>query len=193
MTLSLAIAVVPVSLAGPAIAEDWTGFYAGGQLGMLDVEYPDSSPLIPGGVLFDGNGSVVGLHAGYNHDFGTFVLGAEVSLDFPSINLNRTLTGTPSGRDIDRITMAKIKAGYDAGNFLPYAVIGYASQKFDDGTAVPPIKSFDGMAYGFGADFQAGEKWIVGVEAMWFDLDPSIASLLTSKGSIASLRLSYRF
>ena len=76
-------AVLLTLTALPAQANgDWTGFYAGGQIGWADVEYPNSSPLVPGGISFDGTGGALGLHAGYNHDFGTFVLGAEISLDF---------------------------------------------------------------------------------------------------------------
>lgn len=194
VALSLAIAVAPVALAGRAVAEDWTGFYAGGQIGWMDIEYPTTLP-IPGGILYDGSGTPLGVHAGYNHDFGTLVLGAEVSVDFPSIDLESTVSGTPNVKGVDRFAAIKAKIGYDAGRFLPHAIVGYASQKFDNrGSPSTPTLTFEGMTYGVGVSYLANENMTVGVEALWFDLDPTDpVSTLSSEGTQVSLRLSYRF
>lgn len=194
VALSLAIALVPAAAAGPAVAEDWTGFYAGGQIGWMDVEYPTTLP-IPGGVLYDGSGTPLGVHAGYNHDFGTLVLGTEVSVDFPSIDLKSTVSGTPNVKGVDRFAAIKARIGYDAGRFLPHAIVGYASQKFDNrGSPSTPTLTFEGMTYGVGVSYLANENVIAGVEALWFDLDPTDpVSTLSSEGTQVSLRLSYRF
>lgn len=180
--------------ADPRSGGDWTGFYVGGQVGWMEVEYPTRSPAVPGGVLYDGNGSAFGFHAGYNHDFGDFVLGGEVSVDFPSVDIDITPTGRPAPREVDYFAVAKFKAGYDAGRFLPYAVIGYASQDFKDtGALAAGSQTFDGVAYGVGVNYRVGPNLIAGVEALWFDLDPSNTSFLTSEGTMLSLRLSYKF
>jgi opacity protein-like surface antigen len=192
--LATALTLTP-ALADSTTGTDWTGFYAGGQIVWMDVEYPTSSPVVVGGIAFDGNGAGVGLHAGYNHDFGDFVLGAEVSLDFPSVDIELTPTGSPAPREIDRVTLIKAKAGYDAGRLLPHALIGYAWQVYDDTTgATSADQTFDGMTYGLGVDYLLSPSVIAGLEALWFDLDPeSPASHLTSEGTSLSLRLSYRF
>lgn len=188
-----ALATMPVH-ADPQTGNDWTGFYVGGQVGWMDVEYPTSNP-IPGGILFDGNGAALGLHAGYNHDFGALVLGAEVSVDFPSEDLELTPAGTSAPREIDYFAVAKIKGGYDAGRFLPYAVIGYAWQDFEDtGNPTTRSQTFEGLAYGLGVSFLASPRLIAGIEALWFDLDPdNSTSTLTSEGTLLSLRMSYAF
>jgi opacity protein-like surface antigen len=193
----LAAAVAPL-FSMPAYAEqttstDWTGFYAGGQIGWLDVEYPTTGP-VPGGILFDGTGNSFGLHVGYNHDFGSLVLGGEVSMDFPSVDIELTPTGNAAPRDIDWIGTVKARAGYDAGLFLPYAVIGYTWQEFNETTGSAADRTFDGFGYGLGVSFLASQHLMVGAEALWFDLDPTEAgSSLTSEGTLLSLRLSYRF
>ncbi len=61
-----------------AVTGDWTGGYVGGQLGYGNVEC--------GGT--DGDGAFGGLHAGYQSDMGTFVVGGEVDYDFADIKLD---------------------------------------------------------------------------------------------------------
>lgn len=194
MALSLAIAAPPVVIAGPAVAEGWTGFYAGGQIGNLDVDYPTSSPLFPGAVIFDGSGIGVGFHAGYSHDFGDFVLGAELSVDFPSVDIELTPKGTPASREVDSLSIVKLKAGYDAGHLMPYALIGYARQEYDNTTGTVGDLTFDGMAYGVGMSYLAGPNVVAGIEAVRFDLDTNNpATSLSTEGTLVSLRLSYVF
>lgn len=57
---------------------DWTGFYAGGQLGYADIDGTGAA---------DGSGGTYGVHGGYNYDFGQFVLGGEVDYDKLDIDL----------------------------------------------------------------------------------------------------------
>jgi outer membrane immunogenic protein len=193
LAAALSLCCVLGTYPGPSSAEDWTGFYAGGQIGWMDVEYPTTAP-VPGGIFYDGSGSPLGLHAGYNRDFGTLVLGAEVSVDFPSIELRSTLSGAPNIKGVDRVSVIKAKLGYDAGRVLPHILLGYASQKYDNRGSTTPKLTFDGMTYGVGVSYLASPNLIAGVEALWFDLEPTNkASILTSRGSLVSLRLSYRF
>ncbi|MDO5641907.1 MAG: porin family protein, partial [Paracoccus sp. (in: a-proteobacteria)] len=70
--------VTPVQTAEPIVivpavpqTGDWTGFYAGLQYGAGDFKVTDGET-----VKFDADGW--GLHAGYMHDFGQFVLGGEL-------------------------------------------------------------------------------------------------------------------
>ena len=77
---------------------DWTGFYAGLQLGYGDADGP--------GVL-DGDNGLYGFHAGYDYDFGQFVLGGELDYDQTNIDLNG------GAATIDSVARAKIKGGYN--------------------------------------------------------------------------------
>src|SRR5712692_5662863 len=61
------------------IASPWDGLYIGGNLG-----YGETSFDFPG-ISLHGNGVVGGFQAGYNKQFGTFVLGLETDFDLTSI------------------------------------------------------------------------------------------------------------
>lgn len=171
---------------------DWTGFYAGLQIGRHDLEYHD--PRVPGGILFDGAGISYGLHAGYARDFGRFVLGAEADVDFSSTGLSTTPTNRPAPRQVKRMASVKAIAGFDAGQFMPYAAVGHAWQDFDDTLSRANDLTFTGLTYGIGLKIQLRPNLMAGVELTRFDLDPdNPRSSLTAEGSTVSLRLSYRF
>ena len=107
-------APAPVAVAPAPIprGSDWTGFYAGGQLGYGQVETPAFSE--------DQDDLIYGLHAGYNYDLGNFVVGAEIDYDWTQIG------DSGSGIDLDNVARLKLRAGYDAGQFLPYITAGMA-------------------------------------------------------------------
>jgi opacity protein-like surface antigen len=63
----------PVIAAPPAAVPasyDWSGFYAGAQIGYGDIS---TDPAV-----LEGDGLLGGIHAGYRFDFGQFVAGAEL-------------------------------------------------------------------------------------------------------------------
>ena len=64
-----------------------------------------------------------GLHGGYDYDFGTVVIGAELGIsDFDVVD---------GANSIDTVTRAKLRAGYDAGAFMPYVTAGIADLDVD--------------------------------------------------------------
>jgi outer membrane immunogenic protein len=124
-------------------AVTWDGLYVGASAG-----YAGQSGI-------DGSGLGLGLHAGYNLDMGTMVVGAEVAY-------------APFGQELDNNAgemtgafSAKLKAGYDAGDFLPYATVGMKHAKADlsAGSA-----SGTGMTYGVGVDYMLTDSIILGGE-----------------------------
>jgi len=90
-----------------ANAQDWTGGYVGAQLGYGDVSG-----------FASGDGLLGGVHAGYNYDFGAWVLGGELDYDFANIDV--------TGGTLDDVARAKLRAGVDLGSSLLYATAGYA-------------------------------------------------------------------
>ena len=82
---------------------DWLGFYAGVN-GVCGVVLPPNVDYFGGGV-----------HAGYLHDMGDFVVGAEVNYEYivPS-------AGPPQAHRIG----GDLILGYDAGDFLPHVTAG---------------------------------------------------------------------
>lgn len=167
--------VAPVVETAPAPVvtpvSDWTGFYAGLQYGQGDAE------LSFGGESVSEDFDAYGLHAGYNRDFGQFVLGGE--LDYNRINLDNS-----DNADLVRL---RGRAGYDLGRFMPYVSLGAAH--IDGGDL-----SETAVTYGLGADFKVTERFVVGAEYTRQDfddvLDVSGADLDTD---MIQLRASFRF
>lgn len=162
--------VVTETAAAPGV--DWTGFYAGLQYGQGDLEGAY------GGVAVDaGDFDAFGVHAGYNHDFGKYVLGAE--LDYNKVD--------PEDVDGDAdLVRLKGRAGADLGRFMPYVTLGVAHLSGDD--------SETGFMYGLGADFMATEKFVIGLEYANHEFD-DVANIdgLDAEADMLQIRASYRF
>lgn len=139
---------------------DWSGWYAGAQYDFLD----GSSAL---GGEFDGD--VRGVFAGYRHDYGDIVVGAELDYsvgDFAS-GPATLVPGTPF--DIDSLVRLGLEVGYDAGPALVYATLGYAHFEFSAGGA--GSADGDGVYYGLGLDYMVSERVSLGVELLRHDFN----------------------
>ena len=163
----------PAPIVTPVVTNvsDWSGFYAGLQYGQGDADFS-----------FDGDSvsndfDAYGLHAGYNRDFGQFVLGGE--LDYNRIDLDDAGEG-----DLVRL---RGRAGYDLGRFLPYVSLGAAHIDADD-------LSETAFTYGIGADFKVTERVTVGAEYTRQDFD-DVADLsgVDLDTDMVQLRASFRF
>lgn len=141
------VAADPV-IAAPVIVTapngDWTGFYAGLGYGRHDAE------LSLGAASVSADDTALGAFAGYNHDFGQYVVGGELSFDRAS----------EGGVDVD-LWRLKGRLGYDAGNWMPYATLGLARAEASDATG--SLKE-SGMTYGIGVDFAVTPNFILGAE-----------------------------
>ncbi len=145
-----AAAAMAAILTLPTLAQadgNWTGIYAGAQVGASDLS-----------VFGIGDtGTTYGLHLGYDHDMGSFVLGGE--LDYSTVEYNFLgVTG-----DVDT-TRVKLKGGYDAGRTLVYGVLGYVD--IDAGTL-----SEGGYTLGIGMSFKATDHILIGAEILHDSID----------------------
>ncbi len=164
----------PVVQAAPiAITGDWTGGYVGGQLGYGNVD--------AGGT--DGDGAFGGLHAGYQSDMGTFVVGGEVDYDFADIELD-------GGGSIDNIARLKLRGGYDMGNALIYATAGAAYADADIGGS---NLSDWGWLAGIGLDVKVSSNVSVGGELLYHEFDDFDNSGVDVDATTLALRASYHF
>jgi predicted porin len=149
-SLAEPVVVAPPAPPVPAYSGgDWTGFYLGGQVGRLDV---DGEGALNG---VGGDDTTYGLHAGYNYDFGRWVLGGELDYDDASVDLEAA--GAAIGESVDSVWRAKLRGGYDFGRTLLYATIGAA----DVDTTVG---GDTGEFYGLGVSFKASERVIISGE-----------------------------
>lgn len=175
------VPTVPVTAPAPIPAPvsyggDWSGFYAGGQLGygQLDADAFDDR---------DPDGAIYGVHAGYNYDFGTFVLGAELDYDATDISDSDT------DIDLDSVARLKFKAGYDAGQFLPYVTAGVAQASTSGGLDGSDTGQFAGL----GLDYQYNDRMRIGVEALQHQFDDFDDSGVDIDATTIAARVSFSF
>ena len=132
----------PIPMAPPIMVKtvgDWTGFYAGGSLGYADASDDTAA--------FDADGVTYGLHGGYDYDFGTVVIGAELEISGFDV--------VDGANSIDTVTRAKLRAGYDAGAFMPYVTPAIADLDVDGLNLSDSLNLSDtGAEYGLGMDYK---------------------------------------
>jgi opacity protein-like surface antigen len=168
----------PVIVApAPPPSLDWTGLYAGGQLGWGWASIVES-----GDPDIDGDGYVGGVHIGYNRDFGTFVAGIELDYNLANIEFD-----DPTEPTIDRLARLKLRAGFDMGQTLIYAAAGIARAEADDGT------SGSGNVYGIGIDHRFSDRWSAGAEYLRHDFDDFFSGGINLEVQTLQARLSYHF
>lgn len=160
---------VPVAPSTP----DWTGFYAGGQLG-----YAWADTDLAG---VDGDGIIGGLIAGYDYDFGTWVLGGGLDYDFADIGLS----GTPAS--IDNVFRAKLRAGAKIGQGLLYGTGGYAWADTD------ALGDDDGWFIGGGYEHRLSDSFSVGGELLYHQFDSFGNANADVDATTAQVRATFRF
>jgi len=197
--------VAQTSAGVSAQGSGWTGFYAGGQFGSVvsetsfplsdflsDVEINDAGLELDDVVGIEIEGTAYGLHVGYMADLGSYVLGAE--LDYDSIDFDK-LSGSIGGITIsesfdddtdDTVTRLKLRAGYDAGQFLPYITVGTARLDTED-------ESTNGTFYGAGLGYLATSNILIGGEILLHQFDDAFDTGFDLEATTMSLRASYKF
>jgi opacity protein-like surface antigen len=168
--------IVPAPVAVVAPSADWSGFYAGAQVGYGDL---DSN-----GAGLDGTGELGGVHAGYRWDLGTTVLGAEVDWDTANIDL-----GGAAG-ELDNVARLKFSAGADLGQTLVYATAGGARAKANVGGAG---LSDNGWFVGAGASYALTDQWALGGEVLTHKFDDFDGSGVDLDATTVTARVSFQF
>lgn len=170
---AVAPAPAPV-VAAPTV--DWTGFYAGGQLGYADL---DSN--IDG---YDGNGAIGGVHAGYRYDLGKAVIGAELAYDVANVDIG-------DGNDsLDNATTLKLIAGGKIDRGLLYATVG---SSWADVTVGGQDYSDNGYVFGVGYDYALNDRWTVGGEILRHNYDDVNDAGTDLDATTLQVKAAYRF
>ncbi|MEX3017172.1 outer membrane protein [Gymnodinialimonas hymeniacidonis] len=146
----------------PVPDEDWTEFYIGGQ-----VDFVASTDISVGALdLYDLEGHLAGVFAGYRYDFGDIVVGGEIdymvgTLEATNIAPNIFLVAP----DAD-VTLVRVggEVGYDAGPALIYGTAGFAHINFAFGAT--PDNESNGYFFGAGVDYRVAENVTVGAELL---------------------------
>jgi opacity protein-like surface antigen len=144
------------------VYSSWAGFYIGihGGYGWGNVDFGDGFELEP-------RGGLVGGHAGYLWQWGTWVGGLEV--DYSAASLKDDLDGVTS--KIDALGSARGRLGWLwTPNLLAYgtAGVGWAHSKLIDVVGTSAESSF-GWVAGAGLEYQFANSWRLRVEYLHYD------------------------
>ncbi len=164
-------APAPVAM---TMGRDWTGGYAGLQLGYADVD--------AGVAGLTGDDVIGGLTAGYDWDFGNFVLGAGLDMDIADLAV-----GSPAAATLERVYRLKVRGGYDLGNGLIYATAGGA------GADVDGLGYDTGYFVGAGYEHMVTDNISLGGEVLYHEFDDFNASGLDIEATTFQVRANYRF
>jgi len=163
----------PVAPAEPLdLSPDWTGFYGGAQLGFGDV---DSN--LPG---VSGDDVIGGLTVGYDHDFGNWVAGGALDIDWADINI-------APGVNVDQVFRAKLRGGYKIGRGLLYATGGFAN------IDTSGLGDDDGYFIGGGYEHMVTDNISVGGEVLYHEVETFGATAADIEATTVQLRATYRF
>ncbi|ESW62080.1 MAG: membrane protein [Rhodobacter sp. CACIA14H1] len=143
----IAPAAAPVAVAPNG---DWSGLYAGGQLGFADVGGDGILSAI------GGDDMTAGILGGYRMDFGQFVAGVEANYDWADVDLG-------GGDSLDNIARLKLIGGFDMGNALLYGTVAAVRA---DATIAGAELSDNGWGAGLGVDYAVSDRMTVGAELM---------------------------
>jgi outer membrane immunogenic protein len=161
----------PVTYVAPS--QDWTGGYVGAQLGYADGSVGAAS----------GNNGTYGLRAGYDWDFGKWVVGAGLDWDKTDVDLGGT-------DKLDSIARLKLRAGADLGKTLIYVTAGGAHAKAN---IAGVSHSDNGWFAGIGADYAVNDKWTVGAEVVKNQFDNFDNLGVDADATTASVNVGFRF
>ncbi|MEE9454214.1 MAG: outer membrane beta-barrel protein [Paracoccaceae bacterium] len=186
VSASAAFAGGPIYVPPPVIplaapVQQWTGPYAGLQLGFGQGEM-----VSQGGVEL--SGIVYGAHVGYNYDLGSIVLSAEA--DYNLADINGIFDGTAV---IKTLAHLKARVGYDLGQTLIYGTGGLAYAEMDlfNGSS-----TYSGKGYfaGLGVDHKIAADWTAGAEYLYHQFeDLGGAAFLDINLHTVQARVSYHF
>ena len=153
---------------------DWSGPYAGAQLGW---GWADASPGIDGG-----NNFVGGLHGGYRWDFGQWVAGGELEYNWTEIDLE----GTTEDANFSGVFNVKATAGMEMGPGLFYGIIGWGQAQVDG--------NYDALIGGLGLAYPINDRWVASGEWLYYGVDDyGLDEADSAWANTLTLRVSYEF
>ncbi|WP_135506234.1 outer membrane protein [Roseovarius aestuariivivens] len=166
----------PVAAPAPVAATpNWTGLYGGVQLGYNNM---DSN------IAGNDESAIGGLIAGYDYDFGDFVLGAGIDYDFTDTAISEAPNPSIS---LENIFRAKVRGGIKYGDGLFYGTGGYAEASSDN------FGSDDGYFIGAGYETMVTDNFSLGAELLYHEFDNFNGSNADIEPTTVQLRGMLRF
>lgn len=182
------IALTMTLATSTANAQDWNGFYFGAQAGFSssDSEYSVGDGIGFNGITdIDASGASLGLFAGYNHTLSSgVVLGGEVDLNLSSAgsgteqvedaNTGVPLFGFSAAGSMRAAGSARMRVGYDSGQFLPYVTAGLAVASYEveavvSSFDVSDVVTLTGWTAGLGMEYALNSNVSVRAQYLYSD------------------------
>lgn len=153
----------------------WQGLYAGGNIGYV------TGGVTPEGAVgtVDLSGGAIGGHAGYNWQFGSWVVGVEGDIAWNNADGTRSFAGPVLiSAQNDWLMSARLRAGYSLGQALIYATGGIAWGNFDlsIADAFGSSRASDtlfGYVVGGGLEMKIAPNWSARVEGLYYGFGES--------------------
>lgn len=167
------IVLQPQPIATYAPAFNWTGLYIGADVG---YGWGKVNVTAPAAASFDARGIVGGVHAGYNHDVGGFVLGAEADFSLSDVHFTDTAFGVTSTVRLENYGSVRARVGLPIDRFLPYVTGGVAFGTGAFNVSAPPVldvtdrQAHFGWTIGAGAEYAVTDNVILRAEYLYTDL-----------------------
>jgi outer membrane immunogenic protein len=191
----------PVVAAAPVFT--WTGFYAGVNAG-YGWNANDDDVVIPGVGTFevdDEGGFAGGGQIGYNHQIGSFVLGAEADIQYADIGGDNDFDGILNGDDGDDESWfgtVRARAGVAFDRALVYATGGLAYGEVSNGFSSSDDVSV-GWTIGGGVEYAFTPNLTAKVEGLYVNLEqddddvPVVAGQDETEFGVIRAGLNYKF
>lgn len=184
----------------------WNGFYIGINGGYAWGK-ADISNSLASFSTDTTDGWLIGATAGYNYQFGNFVLGLEGDADYALIKGNATNTATCGAGSCEVkntwFATARGRVGYALDRWLPYITGGgaFAGLKVEPSTGTSSTDTAIGWTAGAGVEYAFLGNWSAKLEYLYADLgtatcDASVCGVDTDvkpKINVVRAGLNYHF
>jgi outer membrane immunogenic protein len=151
------------------IASPWDGLYVGGNVGYGETSFDVTATGFGTLASVHGNGVVGGFQAGYNKQYGTFVLGLETDFDLTSIE--NTTAGVSSKLPWFGTTRTRLGFLINPALLL-YGTGGVAYGRVEESVPGASVKIPGvGWAAGAGLQYALTPQWSIGAEYLHIELD----------------------
>lgn len=218
MKVATTLACTTMLLGTPAVAadvmspvpHDWSGAYIGVQAG---YGWGDTTPALGNNITRDleYDGFIGGLEAGYQHQSGNLVLGAEIDGSFSDIQGHLNSIVVPCilapgcDADVDWLGTARARVGYAFDNIMPFVTGGLAFGGVKGTFNSPACTcSVDDTPFGYtlggGVEWAINDSWSAKAEYLYVNLgkpdidgDPVFVKVNDYDFSIVRVGFNYNF